>query len=86
MNYLHYDLGYKSKGDLVQVTLKGSAANVCLMDTPNFQNYRRGSGYRYVGGHYTMSPVSLVVPSAGHWHITVDLGGYGGNVQASVRA
>jgi hypothetical protein len=31
------------------------------------------------------SPITIAAPSAGHWHVVVDLGGYAGHVSASVR-
>ena len=42
MNFTHYDIGNQSRGTVIEVTLKGSAANVRLLDNSNFQNYRRG--------------------------------------------
>ncbi len=35
MSYTHYDLGHKSRGEIVEVRLTGSAANVRLMDSSN---------------------------------------------------
>jgi hypothetical protein len=84
MNYIHNDLGMLNGGELVEVSLS-SQANVLLMDSSNFSSYRNGSQYHYLGGHAVRSPVRLEVPSAGHWHVAIDLGGYGGSVQASVR-
>jgi Domain of unknown function (DUF1883) len=84
MSFIHNDLGLLQGGELVEVTLS-SQANVKLMDSSNFSSYRRGSQHRYFGGHVTRSPFRVQVPSAGHWHVAVDLGGYGGNVRAGVR-
>ena len=83
MNFLHYDFNL-SADDAVEVTLD-KQANVRLLDDANFANYRDGRQYRYFGGLAKSSPVQLVAPHGGHWHVTVDLGGYGGAVQASVR-
>lgn len=85
MQFQSYDLGLLSGGEIVKVTLSGNAANVCLMDSSNFQSYRSGRSYRYSGGHATRSPVTLAVPRAGHWYVTVDLGGHGGSVRSSVQ-
>lgn len=85
MRFTHYDLGYLNGGETVIVTLKGTEANVRLLDNTNFQYYRNGKNHNYYGGHYRQSPVHLTVPSAGYWNVTIDLGGYGGNVQSSVR-
>lgn len=85
MNFTHYDLGRKERGQIIEITLSGSAANVRLMDSLNFQNYRNGRSHRYTGGLATKSPVRLQIPSSGNWHLTVDLQGMKGNVRSSVR-
>jgi hypothetical protein len=84
MNFIHNDLGTLNGGGLVEVSLS-SQANVRLMDSSNFSSYRNGSQHRYLGGHAKRSPFRLQVPSAGHWHVAIDLGGYAGSVRASVR-
>jgi Domain of unknown function (DUF1883) len=84
MQFVHNDLGLLNGGELVEVTLSNQA-NVKLMDGSNFASYRQGGQHRYFGGHATRSPIRLQVPSAGHWHVAVDLGGYGGSVRAGVR-
>lgn len=50
MNFTHYDLGNIGKGRIVEIILQGNAANVQLMDSSNFNNYRNGRQYRYIGG------------------------------------
>ena len=85
MNYLVYDLGQLKNGQRVQVTLSGSAANVRLMDSSNYQSYKSGRSHRYAGGLITRSPVVLGVPSSGHWYVTVDMQGLRGTVKSSVR-
>lgn len=85
MKYLKHDLGHCARGETIEVTLLGHAANVLLLDSSNFQNYRRGRRYRGHGGHATTSPVRLQVPRTGTWHLVVDHGGYRGNTRASVR-
>lgn len=42
MNYNVYDLGQLKTGQRVEVTLSGSAANVRLMDSSNYNNYKNG--------------------------------------------
>jgi hypothetical protein len=84
MQFVHNDLGVLNGGEMVEVTLS-VAANIRLMDNSNFSNYRNGSAHRYVGGHATRSPVRLAIPSAGHWHVAIDLGGHSGSVRAGVR-
>lgn len=85
MKYVHHDLGNCSGGEIVEVTLSGNAANVQLMDSSNFSAYKAGRRYRYQGGHAKRSPVRLQVPRSGHWHVAVDMGGYGGSVRSSAR-
>ena len=84
MNFLKYDLGQLSKGQIVEVTLSAQA-NVKLMTSSDFNNYKNGRRHHYYGGLAKVSPVRLQVPSSGHWYVTVDLGGYAGNVRASVN-
>lgn len=59
MKFTHYDLGYKERGQIVEITLQGSAANVQLLDSSNFNNYRNGRQYKYIGGLAKQSPVRL---------------------------
>jgi hypothetical protein len=85
MNFQKYDLGQLRGGEIVEITLKGNAANVKLMDSSNFSNYKSGRKHTYYGGHVTRSPHKIPVPRSGHWYVTIDLGGYQGTVRSSVR-
>jgi len=85
MNFQHYDLGHLSGGEVVVVTLSGSAANVRLMNSSDFSSYRSGRRHSYFGGLAERSPVRLGVPHAGHWHVTIDMQGLRGTVRSSVR-
>ncbi|RZK98335.1 MAG: DUF1883 domain-containing protein [Pedobacter sp.] len=85
MKYLVYDLGQLKRGQRVQVTLSGNAANVRLMDSSNYSSYKSGRSHRYAGGLVTRSPVVLGVPNSGHWYVTVDMQGLRGTTNASVR-
>lgn len=85
MKFTHYDLRHRSRGTAVEVTLRGSAANVRLLDNLNFQNYKAGRRHKYIGGLARRSPVRLVVPHNGHWHITVDMQGLRGQTHSSIR-
>ena len=84
MQFIKHDLGQRTSGEIVEVTLS-NAANVRLLDSSNFQNYRNGRRHRYYGGHAKRSPVRLKIPNSGHWYAVVDLGGYSGQVKSSVR-
>lgn len=85
MQYLHTDLGHQPSGAVVEVTLRGNAANVVLLDSSNLQNYKSGRRYNGYGGHVTRSPHRIAIPRAGRWHVVVHLGGYPGRVNASVQ-
>jgi Domain of unknown function (DUF1883)/TIR domain len=85
MKYLVYDLGQLKRGQRVQITLKGNAANVRLMDSSNYNNYKNGRSHNYVGGLVKRSPVVLGVASSGHTYVTVDMQGLAGSTNASVK-
>ena len=85
MKFTHYNLGNLPRGTTIEVTLQGSAANVQLLDSSNFQNYKAGRRYKYSGGLARRSPIQLVVPRNGHWHVAVDLRGLRGQVRSSIR-
>lgn len=85
MNFTHYDLGHLSEGDVVEVSLRDSAANVRLMDTSNFSSYRSGREHRYIGGLIRMQHQGLRVSHDGHWHVTVDMAGLRGTVRSAIR-
>ncbi|CAH1002258.1 hypothetical protein LEM8419_03177 [Neolewinella maritima] len=85
MKFQQYKLGQQSRGAIVEITLQGSAANVRLMDSHNLSQFKRGKAHRYTGGLAKRSPVRLVIPSTGQWHVTVDMDGMRGTVRSSVR-
>ncbi len=84
-DFIHSDLGNLNRGDVVEVTLSGSAANVRLLDSSNFSRYRQGQQHRYHGGLAKRSPVRIGVPSSGRWHLAVDMQGLRGTTRAGVR-
>lgn len=85
MNFTHYDLGQLNSGQIVEVTLSGSAANVRLMDSSNFSSFKAGRQHRYVGGLVKQSPYRMQIPSSGWWYVTVDMNGFRGTVRSSAR-
>jgi len=85
MNFTQYDLGYCTRGQIVEVVLSGSAANVRLMDSVNLNNYKNGRRHHYRGGLVKQSPFHLAIPSNGHWYVTVDMVGLRGTVRSSAR-
>lgn len=85
MNFTRYDLGSCKGGEIIEVRLQGSAANVRLMDSSNFNSYKAGRSHRYQGGLVKRSPWRVQIPRAGHWYITVDMAGLRGTVRSSIR-
>lgn len=85
MQFNYYDLGHVERGRIVEITLQGSAANVRLMDSSNYQNFKNGRQHRCVGGLAKQSPVRLQVPHSGRWYVTVDMQGLRGTVRSGVR-
>lgn len=84
--FVHHDLGFRKRGEIVEITLSGNAANVRLMDSSNFQKYTNGRDHRYEGGGLARrSPVNLRIPRSGHWHVAVDLIGLSGTVRSAAR-
>lgn len=83
MEHLRYDLGSLKKGSTVVVTLQNQA-NVQLMTSHNYTNYKAGRRYQYHGGRVTRSPFRIAVPSNGHWVVAIDLGGRTGRISARV--
>ena len=73
----------RSGGETVHVELN-KQANVRLLDEYNYSLYRRGLAHRYLGGLAVRSPVRLSIPTAGHWHVAVDLQGFIGSVRAAI--
>lgn len=85
MRFTHYNLGHRQAGEIVEVNLTGSAANVRLLDSANFASYKSGRRHRYSGGLATRSPVRLAIPNSGNWHVAIDMTGLRGTVRSSVR-
>lgn len=48
MKFSYYDFGHLEKGRIVEVKLSG-AANVRLMDSTNYSNYKKNRKHRYYG-------------------------------------
>lgn len=84
MNFLHFDIGNCQRCEIVEITLT-SGANVRLMSSSDFSNYKNGRRHTYIGGLAKRSPVRLQVPNSGHWYVAVDMQGLQGSTRASVR-
>ena len=84
LQFIHNDLGHRQRGEIVEITLT-SGANVRLMDSSNFANYKNGRRHQYIGGLAKRSPLRLQIPTTGHWHVAIDMQGLQGSTRASVR-
>jgi hypothetical protein len=84
MNFLQFDLGNRKRGEIVEITLT-SGANVRLMTSSEFSNYKNGRRHQYIGGLAKQSPIRLQIPNSGHWYVAVDMQGLQGSTRASVR-
>lgn len=84
VNFLQFDLGQRQRGEIVEVTLT-SGANVRLMTSSEFSNYKNGRAHRFIGGLAKRSPLNLQIPSSGRWYVAVDMQGLRGSTRASVR-
>ena len=85
MKFNYYQLGNRQRGDVVEVNLSGSAANVRLLDSTNYQSYRSGRKHRYYGGLVKRSPARIPIPHSGTWYVVVDMQGLRGTSRSSVR-
>jgi hypothetical protein len=83
VNFVHYDLGQLSGGQVATVQVR-ERANVMLMDQNNFTRYHRQQRCTFHGAQALTSPVELPVPHAGHWHAVLDLGGAAGVIHSNL--
>lgn len=82
--FIHSDLGHRSRGDVLEVTLT-NGANVRLLDSSNFSRYKRREQHRYHGGLARQSPTRIEIPSSGRWYAVVDMQGLRGSTRAGFR-
>lgn len=84
MKFTHSSLGHRQRGDVLEVTLS-AGANVRLLDSSNFERYKRGAQHQYYGGLAQRSPARIPIPRSGNWHAVVDMQGLRGSTRASFR-
>ena len=86
MQFIYSDLGQRKRGEVVEVVLQGSQANVVLVDSSNYSAFKSGRQWRGVGGLAKRSPVHLTIPHSGRWYgVAYIPGGYRGRVGAGFR-
>jgi hypothetical protein len=78
-----FDLGQCKSGDIWRVELS-RAANVFMVDSPNFSAFKRGRDFKYYGGLIQRTPHDFVVPRSGHWYIVAHTWGLQGSARISV--
>lgn len=72
MRFDYCKLRYQPKDAVVRVRLHDTGANVRLLDARNFFWLKKGKKHRYLGNHYSTSPVHLTIPYNGKWFVTLD--------------
>ena len=85
MEHLWHEIGSCAGGARFELTLRGCAARICLMDAENYQAYRDEGedGYEYhYGGFWETSPVELVLPYDDFWYLVID--SYPGRIKYSL--
>ncbi len=83
-SYIVYELDAGPE-DVIEVTLSGPA-NVMLLTQSDYLHYQNNEEYSYIGGFSDNKlTVTLTPPHQGHWYLVVDLGGYPGHVNASMK-
>ncbi|MGF9695273.1 DUF1883 domain-containing protein [Rhizobium sp. 0TCS1.26] len=82
--FTHYDLKELRAGTTIEVTLS-AVNNVRLMTAGNFKRFTEKLDFKYVGGVAKKSPVKIVIPESGHWHLLVDAEGHHGLAESSVK-
>lgn len=74
MKFLHKPFNAKT-GQVIVVTFS-KPTKVLLIESTEFEKYKRGKTYRYRGGFSKTSPVEFVVPHTGIWHAIIEKGSY----------
>ena len=80
----HFDLREQRPGTILEVTLS-AVNNVRLMNATNFQRFKEGLDFKYLGGVARKSPVKMVIPELADWHLIVDMEGHHGLAEATVK-
>jgi hypothetical protein len=82
--FTHYDLKPQRAGTAIEITLNG-VNNVRLMNAVNYQRFTERLDFKFVGGVARKSPIRLVIPENGHWHLIVDMEGHHALAESSVK-
>lgn len=85
MEYTAWDLGFRSEGTCFEISLRGNAANITLVDSENMEAFDAGGEFEYYGGFFDYSPIILEVPYDDYWYLVLDLGGDEGRSYITFR-
>ncbi len=66
------DVPYADSNGTLSVTVElEHAADVFLVDSVNYNRFKSGKDFKYFGGHYKKSPVTITVSGSGRWYLIV---------------
>jgi hypothetical protein len=82
-DYFHKRL-HLQQGQAVEVEID-RLVKVMLLTDANFEKYKRGRVFYYYGGSYRESPVTILPPRPGIYHLVIDPGRKAGEVRYSAR-
>jgi hypothetical protein len=74
MKFLHKPFYAKPK-DKIEVTFD-RPTRVLLIESTQFERYKKGFTHQYRGGHADKSPVVFEVPYPATWHAVIEKGTY----------
>jgi len=84
MKFLHKPFAAKAK-DQIEVSFD-SPTKVLLIESGQFERYKKGQTYQYRGGFSEQSPVTFEVPFEATWHAIIEKGTYKNPINVSGNA
>jgi hypothetical protein len=82
-DYLHKRL-HLQQGQAVEIKID-RFAKVMLLTDANFEKYKRGRAFYYYGGSYRETPLIILPPRPGIYHLVIDLGRKADTARYSAR-
>lgn len=74
------NVGYNQ---VIKVSLD-ARCNVFAIDSYNYDRYKKGLSFNYIGGYAKKSPI-ILKPHVGHYYVVIDNGGDSYQLRASVQ-
>jgi len=84
MKFLHKPLKAQA-GDVIRVEFS-RPTRVLLIQSRQFEKYKKGKTYHYRGGESEKSPVEFTVPFDGVWHAIIEKGTFKNPIDVSGNA